>query len=194
VRIGELGKKTGLSPKTIRYYEDIGLLADPGRTPSGYRDYGDDALERLGFIKAAQAVGFTLGEIKEILGFRTRGETPCAHVANLMEQRVRTLSAHIAGLQAMRAELKGLVQRARDLPPPRPGTFCHIIENASSSAQERKPARGPSASAKVRPLHLRPWQRPPEFSLSQKDSGFKGSTHHLHSLPRAAPLRRDWPG
>jgi DNA-binding transcriptional MerR regulator len=131
MRIGELGKKTDLSPKTIRYYEDIGLLPDPGRTPSGYRDYGNDAVELLGFIKAAQAVGFTLGEIKEILAFRTRGETPCAHVANLMEQRVRTLSDHIRGLERMRAELKGLVQKARSLPEPRRGSFCHIIESAA---------------------------------------------------------------
>ncbi|MGH2688105.1 MAG: heavy metal-responsive transcriptional regulator [Actinomycetota bacterium] len=131
MRIGELGNKADLSPKTIRYYEDIGLLPDPGRTPSGYRDYGDDALERLAFIKAAQTVGFTLGEIREILAFRTRGETPCAHVAKLMEQRVRTLSEHIRGLQRMRAELKTLVEKARALPEPRPGTFCHIIETAA---------------------------------------------------------------
>jgi DNA-binding transcriptional MerR regulator len=137
VRIGELGKKTGLTPKTIRYYEAIGLLPDPGRTPSGYRDYGEDALERLGFIKAAQAVGFTLGEVKEILAFRTRGETPCAHVASLMEQRVRTLSEHIRDLQRMRAELKSLVQKARSLPEPRPGMFCHIIETAPRPASGR---------------------------------------------------------
>ncbi|MGH2720773.1 MAG: heavy metal-responsive transcriptional regulator [Actinomycetota bacterium] len=137
VRIGELGNTADLSPKTIRYYEDIGLLPDPGRTPNGYRDYGDDALERLAFIKAAQAVGFTLGEIREILAFRTRGEMPCAHVANLMEQRVRTLSEHIRGLERMRAELKALVQKARSLPEPRRGTFCHIIENAARPAPDR---------------------------------------------------------
>jgi DNA-binding transcriptional MerR regulator len=137
VRIGELGKKAERSPKTLRYYEDIGLLPDPGRTPSGYRDYGDDALERLRFIKAAQAAGFTLGEIEEILAFRTRGEAPCAHVANLLEQRVRTLSDHIQGLHRMRAELENLVQKARGLPEPRPGTFCHIIENAPRPGPDR---------------------------------------------------------
>lgn len=138
MRIGELGNQADLSPKTIRYYEDIGLLPDPGRTPSGYRDYGDDALERLAFIKAAQAVGFTLGEIREILAFRIRGETPCAHVANLMEQRVRTLTEHIRGLQRMRGELKTLVQKARTLPGPRPGTFCHIIETAARPDRGRR--------------------------------------------------------
>jgi DNA-binding transcriptional MerR regulator len=137
VRIGELGKKTELPAKTIRYYEHIGLLAGPGRTPGGYRDYGNDAIERLGFIRAAQAVGFTLGEIKEILAFRARGETPCAHVANLMEQRVRTLSEQIHRLKRMRGELEALVRKARSLPEPQPGTFCHIIENAPRPALDR---------------------------------------------------------
>ena len=131
MRIGELGTKADVSSKTIRYYEDIGLMADPGRTASGYRAYGDDALERLRFIKAAQAVGFTLGEIREILAFRDQGETPCAHVADLMERRAWTLSEHIKGLERMRTELKTLVQKARSLPAPRPGAYCHIIENAS---------------------------------------------------------------
>ena len=53
MRIGVLGKQTGLSTKTIRYYEDIGILPEPERTASGYRDYEEPALERLGFIKAA---------------------------------------------------------------------------------------------------------------------------------------------
>ncbi len=136
MRIGELGKKADLPPKTIRYYEEIGLLPDPPREPSGYRDYDDSAFERLRFIKAAQAVGFTLGEIREILAFRDRGETPCLHVADLMEQRVRSLWQHIQGLERMRAELERLVQKARSLPEARSGTFCHIIESARPVKQK----------------------------------------------------------
>lgn len=60
------------SDKTVRYYEGIGLLDHPPRTPSGYRDYDPSVLERLGFIKAAQAVGLTLGEIREIVALRDR--------------------------------------------------------------------------------------------------------------------------
>jgi hypothetical protein len=67
VCIGELGKEAGLSAKTIRYYEDIGVIPEPHRTSSGYRDYGEGALDRLRFIKAAQAVGFSLGEIRKAL-------------------------------------------------------------------------------------------------------------------------------
>jgi DNA-binding transcriptional MerR regulator len=130
MRIGELGKKAGLSTKTIRYYEDIRILPEPDRTSSGYRDYGEGTLDRLRFIKAAQAVGFSLGEIREILAFGDRGEAPCLHVTRLMEERIRSLSQHIRDLEAMRGELEHLVKNARTLPEPDSGTFCHIIEVA----------------------------------------------------------------
>ncbi len=142
MRIGELGEQAGLSAKTIRYYEDIGILPEPDRTASGYRVYDDGALERLRFIRAAQAVGFTLGEIKEVLDFGDRGEAPCLHVRHLMEERIRNLSEHIRGLEQMRSELERLVKKATTLPAPNPGTFCHIIELARPPNQERaKPAR-----------------------------------------------------
>ena len=129
MRIGELGKKGDVSAKTIRYYEDIGILPEPERTASGYRDYDVSALERLRFIKAAQAVGFTLGEIKEILAFGDRGEAPCMHVTQLMQERIRNLSQHIRGLQQMRSDLERLVEKAKALPMPQSGTFCHLIED-----------------------------------------------------------------
>jgi MerR family copper efflux transcriptional regulator len=132
VRIGELGKKANLSPKAIRYYEEIDLLPDPGRTPSGYRDYDEEALERLRFIKAAQAVGFSLGEVREILAFRDRGELPCQHVAGLIERHAQEISERIAALERMRVDLRRLADRARTLSPVA-GTFCHIIESAPSS-------------------------------------------------------------
>jgi DNA-binding transcriptional MerR regulator len=130
MRIGELGDLAGLSAKTIRYYEDIRILPEPERTSSGYRDYDDVALERLRFIKSAQAVGFSLGEIREVLAFGDRGEAPCLHVTQLMEDRIRSLSEHIRGLQQMRSELERLVKNAKTLAGPNSGTFCHIIDLA----------------------------------------------------------------
>src|SRR5690606_16567547 len=73
MRIGELAERLGVNPKTIRYYESIGLLSPPERTPAGYRIYGEDALERLTFIKTAQRLGITLDETREILALRDRG-------------------------------------------------------------------------------------------------------------------------
>ncbi len=128
MQIGELGKRADLSTKTIRYYEEIGIVPKPRRAGSGYRDYDASALERLEFIKAAQAVCLSLGEIREILACRDRGETPCGHVTQLMKQKVRTLSEHIRGLEQMRSELEVLLERSRDVADIRGNDYCHIIE------------------------------------------------------------------
>ncbi len=130
MRIGELAARTGVATKTIRYYEDIGVMPTPMRNPSGYRDYADDATIRLGFVRAAQSAGLTLGEIREVLAFRDRGETPCSHVTQLIEEHAAVLGERIAGLEAMRRDLEGLARRARRAPTiaGREAAFCHIIE------------------------------------------------------------------
>lgn len=132
MRIGELAERAGVSTKTIRYYEDIGVMAEPERTPSGYRDYRDEAVDRLGFVRAAQAVGLTLGEIREVLGYRDRGETPCEHVVELIRRRAAEIDDQIADLERMGAELRRLERRARSLAPEacRPDDICHVIPRA----------------------------------------------------------------
>ena len=75
--IGELAKEMGVNPKTIRFYEEIGLMPAPDRTPSGYRQFSDDDLERLRFIRSAQRLNLRLPEIQEILALRERGRRPC---------------------------------------------------------------------------------------------------------------------
>ena len=129
MRVGELAELAGVSTKTLRYYERLGLLAPPPRTPSGYRDYSGDVLDRLGFIRSAQAVGLTLGEIREVIAFRDRGETPCVTVLELIERRRSELDARIEELQLLRTELDRLAQRARTLDPAdcSPETICHLI-------------------------------------------------------------------
>jgi MerR family copper efflux transcriptional regulator len=129
VRIGELADRTGVPVKTIRYYEDIGVLASPERTPSGYRDYDDPAIDRLAFIRAAQAVGLTLGEIRQVVALRERGETPCAHVVELVERRADEISERIAELQRLQGDLHRLAARARRLDPADcdPLRVCHVI-------------------------------------------------------------------
>ncbi|MCA1695225.1 MAG: heavy metal-responsive transcriptional regulator [Actinobacteria bacterium] len=131
MRIGQLAAATGLSTKTVRYYEDIGLLPAPPRAPSGYRDYRDDAVARLRFVRAAQSVGFSLGEIREVLAFRDRGQAPCAHVRQLIEQHAADLADRIAALTTMRDDLERLAQRARAISATTAtdAVFCHIIES-----------------------------------------------------------------
>ena len=130
MKIGELAARTDVPAKTIRYYEAIGVLPPANRTPAGYRDYTDDAATRLRFIRTAQSVGLTLGEIREVLAFRDRGETPCQHVTSLIEQHATDLAERIATLQAMRQDLERLANRAHRLPATTTadGTVCHIIQ------------------------------------------------------------------
>jgi MerR family copper efflux transcriptional regulator len=127
--IGELARKAGISAKAIRYYEQIGVLAPPDRTSSGYRDYDHSAVGRLAFVRAAQAAGLTLGEIREVIALRERGQAPCEHVAALLQRRARELGARIAELQALQFHLELLSDRVRTLDPRRcdPERVCHIV-------------------------------------------------------------------
>jgi DNA-binding transcriptional MerR regulator len=70
MRIGEIASQAGVPAKTIRFWEDRHLLPQPARTPAGYRDYDPAILDRLAFIRYAQAAGLTLGHIRQVLGCR----------------------------------------------------------------------------------------------------------------------------
>lgn len=129
MRIGEIATRSGVSAKTIRYYEDIGLLQPPPRTASGYRDYEPTTVDRLAFVRAAQAVGLTLGEIRGIVALRDDGETPCNHVLGLLRDRAAELGRRISELRTLQSELKRLVTRAAQLDPGDcdPDRICHLV-------------------------------------------------------------------
>jgi MerR family copper efflux transcriptional regulator len=129
MRIGELADRSGVPVKTIRYYEDIGVLDPAERTSSGYRDYDRPAIDRLEFIRAAQAVGLTLGEIRQVVALRERGQTPCTHVVALLEQRADEIGQRIAELQRLQGDLRRLAARAQGLDPTDcdPQRVCHVI-------------------------------------------------------------------
>jgi MerR family transcriptional regulator, copper efflux regulator len=129
MRIGELAGRAGISTTAIRYYEQVGILAPPARTPSGYRSYDQTALGRLEFVRAAQAVGLTLGEIRQVIAFRDDGQAPCAHVSDLLQRHAADLDRRIRELQQLRGELRQLAERAATLDPERcpPERVCHII-------------------------------------------------------------------
>ena len=117
MRIGELAQRTGVPTKTIRYYEDIGVMAQPTRRANGYRDYPLDAVNRLRFVRDAQATGLTLTEISSILELRSDGEPTCDHVTQLLEHHIRDLDEHLERLQRTRRTLEELTERARLLDP-----------------------------------------------------------------------------
>lgn len=117
MKIGELGAITGVSATTIRYYESIGLLDEPERTPSGYRDYTDEAVARLEFIRDAQASGLTLTEIISVLELKTAGASSCEHTRELLRRHLADLDDQIVRLQATRDQLAQLTERAERLDP-----------------------------------------------------------------------------
>jgi DNA-binding transcriptional MerR regulator len=127
VLIGELARDSGTTAKTLRFYEGQGLLPEPARTPSGYRDYGPDAVGRVVFIRDAQAAGFTLRQIGQILGIRDGGQPPCEHVGQLIDQRLDQVAQRIAELEQTRAHLHELARRTRELDPADCGGYCEII-------------------------------------------------------------------
>ena len=107
--IGELGKKTGTKVQTIRYYEQIGLLQDPGRTEGGQRRYGDADLDRLSFIRHARQLGFTLAAIRELLDLSDHPNRPCHEADAIAQRQLRQVEQRLARLEALRAELKRMV-------------------------------------------------------------------------------------
>ena len=127
--ISEVARRSGVPPKTLRYYEDIGLLDAPNRTESGYRNYDDGILGRLAFIRSAQAIGLSLGEIRSIVALRDDGETPCGHVLDLLRHRAAEIDRAIRDLRALKRELNGLVERAQELDPTDcdPSRVGHLI-------------------------------------------------------------------
>jgi DNA-binding transcriptional MerR regulator len=128
MRIGELAERLGISTKSIRFYESIGLMPDPARTPSGYRDYAQADAERLTFIKTAQRLGLSLDEISEIIAFRDRGQQPCGYVADVLRRQVADLDRRIREMRQLRDELKALGAKAA-VASEDPNSFCGIIEH-----------------------------------------------------------------
>jgi len=129
MKIGELATRTGTTTKTLRFYEDAGLLHEPARTPSGYRDYADGASQRVQFIRTGQALGLTLAEIRTLLDIRDDGRAPCAAATELLESQLADIAARIAGLRTMQRELRQLSDLARRLDDSDcdPDSVCHVI-------------------------------------------------------------------
>lgn len=127
--IGELAKRSGVPAKTIRYYEEIEILPPPHRTVAGYRDYDDVAMDRLAFVRAAQAAGLTLTEIRKVIGLRDHGIVPCSHVVNLLDAKFEAVAQQIAMLRSLQTDLKRLQEQAKGIDPATcdPRSVCEVL-------------------------------------------------------------------
>ncbi|MCB2411342.1 MerR family transcriptional regulator [Demequina sp. TTPB684] len=151
MRIGELAHQTGLTTKTIRYYEQIGLMHEPDRHANGYRKYGDYAVERLRSVRDAQAAGLTLAEAGEILGMKAAGESTCSHTTEILSRHLADVDAQIDRLLATRNELRAMAERAEALDPSscNDPARCQVI--GATAAQEGLRPR-PASHQRLLPL------------------------------------------
>ena len=132
MKIGELAKATGLTPKTIRFYEAEGLIESPNRTSSGYRSYSPKDVRRLEFIRKAKRLSLSLAEVKSILQLHDRSEPTCMHVRSLLDEKLARIEAALQDLLAFQVELQQLRDAAGTLMDcgPTGGRICGIIEQS----------------------------------------------------------------
>ncbi len=127
MKIGEIAGRAGVPAKTIRFWEGQHLLPAPARTQAGYRDYDPAILERLAFIRHAQAAGLTLEHIRQVLHIRDGGQAPCVHVTALIARRLAEVEARMAELARTRDQLAALAGRAAAQDPADCRGYCSIL-------------------------------------------------------------------
>ena len=129
LKIGEVSKQSGIDIEALRFYEKSGLLDKPSRTFSGYRVYGPEILERLTFIKQAQALGFSLDEIKRIVDDARTGQSPCDEVREIVRRRLEELDERMREMRRYRKELADTLEEWNKLGRA-PGHVCGLIESS----------------------------------------------------------------
>lgn len=127
LKIGDVARITGVGIEALRFYEKSGLLGRPGRTQSGYRVFNSSVLQRLDFIKRSQLLGFTLEEIKRIIGDKEAGRSPCLEVREIVRQRLSDLDEHIRELRRHRRDL-GVALSKWEVTGELDGHVCGLIE------------------------------------------------------------------
>lgn len=129
MRIGEAAAAAGMTTKTLRFYEDRGLLPPAERASNGYRDYAGEIITRLKFIRRGRAAGLTLAQISDILSIRDHGSAPCTHVRDLLAGQLDALDAQIAELTALRAAVAEFHDTAAAGDPRdcEPGQICSYL-------------------------------------------------------------------
>jgi len=139
MRISDLAEQTGVPTKTIRYYEDVGLLPAAARQSNGYREYREADVERLKLVAGARRLDFSLAEISEIIDLRDRQIAPCGVLLELLDQKAEEISGRISELQRVQMDLESLYSVGQTFPTDDiegKNCVCHLV-----SEHERVEAR-----------------------------------------------------
>lgn len=150
LKVGDIAAEAGVGVQTLHYYERLGLLPKPQRSAANHRVYCPEILRRVQFIKKAQALGFTLEEIKELFRSQQKDASRCHHVAELAENRLHQLDAELKMLQEFRAALSAALPNWKRQLSARckcAGEFCDLIEKVNAT---------PSPAARLKKLKQSP--------------------------------------
>lgn len=145
--ISALAKRAGVTSKTLRYWESLGLLPRATRSHTGYRLFDPESLRYVAFIQKSKAIGLTLAEMREILRLARNGQCPCPEVIEWTERRIRSLKDQIESLSALLHRLKRIRRQWSEAscPPDQCGDVCRLIEELP----EAKPLKGGIPDAKA---------------------------------------------
>lgn len=134
--IGQVARLASVGVETVRFYEREGLLEPPARSASGYRQYAEDAVTYIRFIKRTQQLGFSLKEIRELLTLRVDGQTECSQVRACAEAKIAAVEQKIVELQHMR---QALLQVASLCPGAGPSSRCPMLDALDHCAEKVEP-------------------------------------------------------
>lgn len=134
MHIGEVARSVGLEASAIRYYETHGIVPPPQRTPAGYREYGDDEVELLRFVRRLRSLELPLDDVREIVSLRTEGHPPCTQVRDAITREASAIDQRIDDLVRLRDELTRLQTEADKIRDDWPTScVCHVLEPGTSS-------------------------------------------------------------
>lgn len=139
LRVADVAQVAGVTPATVRYYARVKLLSPKRNPENGYRCFSLSDVHRVEFIRKAQSLGLTIGEIKTVLATIDAGEQPCHQVKALVQKRLRQVRGQIAELQSTEARMTEALKAwdHMDSPTPRDGEFCPLIERAAARPRQQ---------------------------------------------------------
>ncbi|TAK61463.1 MAG: MerR family transcriptional regulator [Dehalococcoidia bacterium] len=142
LRIGQLARAADFTEKTLRFYDEIGLLRPSGRSASGYRLYDEQAIERLRFVRRAQGLGLSLDDMRTILEIGDEGRVPCGHVVSVVDRELARVDGQLRRLRSLRRDLVMLRGRLSDgiaSGRAKPGYCEHLAKAPESSTRRDAP-------------------------------------------------------